>query len=563
MRLGIAGKAMFKVFLGSTFKDLHEHRAAVQAAINRRDDCKAVVMEEFGARAGRPKEVCLEIVGGCDLYVGLIGHCYGHVPDGEAISITEAEYDAAVEKGLPRLLFVANERFTPPAHIRESDEQYRKLQDVSRPPAAAETIQEFDNDRGTLAARVGEALSARAGEAAEAGPMSRRRCRCSCRRRAYASAGTTEVARLCRAILAEEPEPVVVLGPPGIGKSKVTVAALHDPEVKARFGERRWFVPLETAPEPEAILGQVALRIGVRPGPELAARVLTTLAAGPGLLVLDNTETPWWQDAAGTEAVLEELAQVPELALVCSVRSQQAPRRPEFGTTILVPGLPETAARELFLTRAGERHATSGLLSGLLAEMDGVPLAIELLAGQVRADERSLDRVAAGLAREEDRPARRRARRRAPARQLRGLAGAVARQPADDRARRGTLYALMGRLPAGLTTECGRGAAAGRGDWPRPRSLGELGLAFDAGGRLRMLAPVREHAARRESRADAAGPADRALARARPHAWAEGRRAGGRRGGGAARRRMGEPGERRSGWRSPGARSRRSTPPSP
>ena len=62
------------------------------------------------------------------------------------------------------------------------------------------------------------------------------------------------------AVLAEEPEPVVVLGPPGIGKSKVTVAALHDPEVKVRFGERRWFVPLETAPEPEAILGQVALR---------------------------------------------------------------------------------------------------------------------------------------------------------------------------------------------------------------------------------------------------------------------------------------------------------------
>ena len=90
---------MFKVFLGSTFKDLHEHRAAVQAAINRRDDCKAVVMEEFGARAGQPKEVCLEIAEGSDLYVGLIGHCYGHVPDGEAISITEAEYEAARGEG--------------------------------------------------------------------------------------------------------------------------------------------------------------------------------------------------------------------------------------------------------------------------------------------------------------------------------------------------------------------------------------------------------------------------------------------------------------------------------
>ena len=61
MRLGIARKAMFKIFLGSTFKDLHEHRAAVQAAINRRDDCKAVVMEEFGARAGRPRTTGLGV----------------------------------------------------------------------------------------------------------------------------------------------------------------------------------------------------------------------------------------------------------------------------------------------------------------------------------------------------------------------------------------------------------------------------------------------------------------------------------------------------------------------
>ena len=61
MRSGIARKAMFKVFLGSTFKDLHEHRAAVQAAINRRDDCKAVVMEEFGARAGRPETTGLRV----------------------------------------------------------------------------------------------------------------------------------------------------------------------------------------------------------------------------------------------------------------------------------------------------------------------------------------------------------------------------------------------------------------------------------------------------------------------------------------------------------------------
>ena len=48
-----------------------------------------------GARAGRPKDVCLERVRECQVYVGLIGHCYGYVPEDEAISITEAEYESA------------------------------------------------------------------------------------------------------------------------------------------------------------------------------------------------------------------------------------------------------------------------------------------------------------------------------------------------------------------------------------------------------------------------------------------------------------------------------------
>lgn len=483
---------MLKVFLGSTFKDLHEHRAAVQVTINRRDDCKAVVMEEFGARVGRPKAVCLEIAGDCDLYVGLIGHCYGHVPDGESMSITEAEYEAAVEKGLPRLLFLANDGFTPPAHFRESDGQHRKLQEFRARLQRDETCQWFDNDKGTLAARVGEALSRelaklpkRADEPAAMPVFLPKRGLCVGR--------DAEVAQVCRAVLAEEPEPVVVLGPPGIGKSKVTIATLHDPEVKVRFSARRWFVRLETAPEPAAILGQVALAAGVAPGPDLTARLLAKLADGPGLLVLDNTETPWWRDAVATEAVLTELTQVPELALVCSVRGHRAPGRPRFGTTVLVPGLPEAEARELFLARAGERHRHSALLPGLLTTMDGVPLAIELLATQVRTDETSLARVAkAWLAKRTELLAvRPDAKDRLDSYEV-SLALSLGSPSMTEAGYQ--LYALMGRLPAGLRTEWVGQLLYVEGETAL-ETLSNLGLVFDAGDRSRMLAPVREHAA--------------------------------------------------------------------
>ena len=482
---------MLKVFLGSTFKDLHEHRAAVLEALLRLGH-QPVAMEWFGARAGVPKDECLRAAGDCDVYVGLIGHCYGFVPDGETISITEAEYEAAVEKGLPRLLFLANDGFTPPHHLRESDEQYGKLAKLRERLRKAEVVQEFDNDKGMLAARVGEALTRELAKLSPRPPVEPLSPPVFLPKKGLVVGRADEVAQVCTAVLAEEPEPVVVLGPPGIGKSKVTIAALHDGAVKARFGGRRWFVRLETAPEPAAILGQVALAVGVQPGPDLEARLLATLAAGPGLLVLDNTETPWWRDTAGAETVLGTLAQVPGLALVCSVRGHKAPHRPGWGETILVPGLDEPQARELFLRRAGERHASSGLLPDLLADMDGVPLAIELLGAQVGADELDLERVAKAWRekRTELLASRPGADHRLDSYEV-SLALSLASPRMTDAARR--LHAMLGRLPAGLRSEWAELLLPSEGE-AAAAVLGDLGLAFDAGGRLRMLAPVREHA---------------------------------------------------------------------
>jgi hypothetical protein len=51
-----------------------------------------------------------------------------------------------------------------------------------------------------------------------------------------------EVASLVEAWLATPPEPVAVLGAPGIGKSTICLPALHDDRVAERFGGRRWFI---------------------------------------------------------------------------------------------------------------------------------------------------------------------------------------------------------------------------------------------------------------------------------------------------------------------------------
>ena len=62
-------------------------------------------MERFTASAHPTVEECERYARDCDIYVGIIAHRYGWIPDGRQVSITELEYDAAKEAERPRLMF--------------------------------------------------------------------------------------------------------------------------------------------------------------------------------------------------------------------------------------------------------------------------------------------------------------------------------------------------------------------------------------------------------------------------------------------------------------------------
>ena len=65
-----------------------------------------VMMEHLPASDDEAISASLAMVDAADIYVGIFAHRYGHVPAGHAISVTEMEYNRAVERKIPRLIFV-------------------------------------------------------------------------------------------------------------------------------------------------------------------------------------------------------------------------------------------------------------------------------------------------------------------------------------------------------------------------------------------------------------------------------------------------------------------------
>ncbi|MEI7832764.1 MAG: SIR2 family protein, partial [bacterium] len=188
-----------------------------------------------------------------------------------------------------------------------------------------------------------------------------------------------EIAGLVAGMLADPPRPMVVLGGAGMGKTTITLMAAYDPQVVAHFGERRYFVRCDAMTDRLALVAAIAEKLGLPAQPQIEPAVMATLAAQPSLLILDNAETPWHADTTDSEELFAALAQT-GATLVLSIRGKARPLGVSWAPTIQTPSLALDAARSVFLQIAGESFTDDPLLDHLLCELDGVPLAIILLA---------------------------------------------------------------------------------------------------------------------------------------------------------------------------------------
>jgi hypothetical protein len=93
------------VMISSTARDLPQHRKEVMDACLRQG-MFPVMMEHLPANDDEAIAASLKMVDDADVYVGIFAHRYGYTPKGHDISVTEMEYNRAVERKIPRLIFV-------------------------------------------------------------------------------------------------------------------------------------------------------------------------------------------------------------------------------------------------------------------------------------------------------------------------------------------------------------------------------------------------------------------------------------------------------------------------
>ena len=95
--------------ISSTARDLPEHRKQVRLACERAGFEPREMMEHLPALDTDAVDASLDMVDQADVYIGIFAYRYGWVPDGQDRSITEMEYNSAVEKNKARLIFFIHE----------------------------------------------------------------------------------------------------------------------------------------------------------------------------------------------------------------------------------------------------------------------------------------------------------------------------------------------------------------------------------------------------------------------------------------------------------------------
>lgn len=221
-----------------------------------------------------------------------------------------------------------------------------------------------------------------------------------------------EIDIVCDRFLEQNTRLLTLVGPPGVGKTRLAQAAAA--RLQGFFAEGACIVPLAGVTNPELVVPSLMTAVGVThsfapgPGGPALKRLLAHLRHKEILLLLDNFE----QILPAAPQMAHLLAECARVRLLVTSRERLHLRAEHL---VRVPPLPLPAAVDLFVQRAAATDAELALAEGhrdaieaICKRLDCLPLSIELCAAQVdfytpqqllqRVQSRPLDTLSGGAA---------------------------------------------------------------------------------------------------------------------------------------------------------------------
>jgi tetratricopeptide (TPR) repeat protein len=428
-----------KVFISGTARDLPEHRKQVLDACLRQG-MFPMMMEHLPANDAEAILASLNEVDESDIYLGVFAHRYGYVPkdnNPQQISITEMEYNRAVERKIPRLIFIIDKTH-PLADFTINDidtgENAAKLERFKK-YIEKENIVNFFKSPSDLRALVINSLSQHRQpdlttfhyvsdipappEAFIAHPYTLLQARRLIGRLPELNLLTDWVARPESEVFKAHLLNIISIG--GLGKSALTWKWFNDvaPQEMKPLAGRMWWSFYESEATFENFVTRALAYVSRRaldevqqiPTHEREAQLLATLDREPYLVVLDGLERILIAYARIDSTILEnsqadnqrklrktadpragrflkKLTQVKNTRILVNSRIYPAELETERGGLVSgsfrydLKGLTDEEAVELW--RAFDVSGSRDLLLPIFATFDKHPLLIQALAGEVK-----------------------------------------------------------------------------------------------------------------------------------------------------------------------------------